>query len=80
MPCFQNYRDMKKATIISLALIVFGFVCEILYFATDGLFFKAKFWILGLISIVAGAIGLWLYTALPWLERKAGINGNKPGE
>ena len=66
---------MKKVTIISLALIVFGFVCEIIYLATDGLFFKAKFWILGLISILAGVIGLWVYTVLPWLERRAGING-----
>lgn len=57
---FKKTVAMKKSIIISIALIVLGFVFECLYLGTDATFFSVKFWILGVISIIAGTLGLLL--------------------
>ena len=56
---------MKKSTVISILLILLGFLFEYLYLATDNIFFDVKFFILGVVSILMGAIGLWVYTIIP---------------
>ena len=67
---------MKKATIISIGLILLGFVFECLFLGTDQMFFVIKFWLLGVISIIAGVIGLIWFTILPLLETRAKTLGN----
>ena len=62
---------MKKETIISIGLIALGFVFEYLYLGTDTMFFIIKFWLLGVICILSGFIGLWWFTVLPLLENRA---------
>lgn len=56
---------MKRSTIISVGLILLGFVFEYLYLAVDNLFFDVKFFILGVACIVAGVLGLWIYAVMP---------------
>ena len=58
---------MKKETFVLTFLLVLGFVFECLHFATPGTFLGAKFWLLGIVSILAGTLGLWLFTVLPIL-------------
>jgi hypothetical protein len=62
---------MKKETGISIGLIVLGFVFECLYLGTDTMFFVIKFWLLGVICLIAGFIGLLLFTLLPLFEQRA---------
>lgn len=66
---------MKKSTVISIGLIVLGFVFECLYLGSDTLLFKSKFWLLGFISILVGFIGLFLSTAVPLLDYRAKKTG-----
>ena len=66
---------MKKETLFSAFLLIIGFVFEFLYLGTDQLFFVIKFWVLGVICIIAGACGLILYGVIPLLERRAEMLG-----
>ncbi len=66
---------MKKETIFSILLLVMGFVFEYLYLGTDQMFFIVKFWILGIICMIAGTIGIILFGVLPLLEHRAEILG-----
>ena len=63
---------MKKATVISVSLIVLGFIFECLYLTIDSLFFDTKFWLLGLVCMVTGAIGFWLSAVVPAFDNKPG--------
>ena len=56
---------MKKTTSISIGLILLGFIFEFLYLGTDKMFFMIKFWVLGVICIIAGSLGLLVFTILP---------------
>lgn len=58
---------MKKETVISSLLLVLGFVFECMHFATEGTFLGAKFWLIGIVCIVVGTLGLWIYTILPMI-------------
>ncbi len=64
---------MKKSSIISISLIILGFIFECLYLTIDNQFLNAKFWISGVFCIIIGSLGLWLFTVIPWME----INRNK---
>ena len=61
---------MKKPLVISIALIILGFVFEYFYFVADNIFFDVKFWVSGVLCIIIGCIGVWLYGVLPMLENK----------
>lgn len=63
-----------KETIISAGLIVLGFIFECLFFNTDIMILNVKFWILGVICITVGILGLWKYLLMPILELKAKNN------
>ena len=57
---------MKKSTVISVGLILLGLVFEALYLnAPDSTFLKIKLNLLGVICLIAGVLGLWLFTILP---------------
>ncbi len=58
---------MNKETIVSLLLLIIGFVFEYLYLGTDQMFFMIKFWLLGVICIIVGALGLVVYGLIPSL-------------
>lgn len=62
---------MKKGIIVSIALIGLGFVIEWLHFAADIEFLEINFWVLGIISIALGIIGILWYTIVPLLEDRA---------
>ena len=66
---------MKKATAVSIGLIVLGIIFECIHLSTDIRFFKIKFWLLGIISIIAGFAGLKWYAIIPLLERRASVLG-----
>ncbi len=68
---------MKKSTVISIGLIALGFVFECLYLGSNELLFKSKFWLLGILCILAGAIGLVLFTVIPLLDYRAGKVGKE---
>lgn len=55
---------MKKSTAISIGLIIIGFILECLYLNSSNIFFKAKLWLVGVICIIAGILGLVLFTIL----------------
>ena len=67
----MKIEKIKKATIISILLIVLGFVFECLHFLTDTLFFTVKFWLLGMVCIIAGVLGLIAFAIIPALNRRA---------
>ena len=72
----MKIEKMKRATLISIGLIVLGFIFECLHFTTDALFFTVKFWLLGMIAIIAGVLGLIMFTIIPALNRRAETLGN----
>lgn len=51
---------MKKGTLISIILIILGFIFECIYYTIDNPFLNVKFGVLGVICLVAGVLGLWL--------------------
>jgi len=61
---------MKKSTLFSILLIAFGFLFEYLHYAVDNVLFDVKFFILGIVCVIAGVLGLWLFTILPALGEK----------
>lgn len=61
---------MKQAGVISIGLILLGFVFEYLYFLSNSMFFDVKFAILGTVCILAGMLGLLAYVILPYLDEK----------
>ncbi len=62
---------MKKEGIISIGLLILGFIFEYLYLGTDKMFLSIKFWMLGLVCIIVGTLGLILYVIIPLLgDRK----------
>ena len=72
----MKIEKMKKATVISIALITLGFIFECLHFTTDTVFFTVKFWLLGMICIVAGVLGLIGFAIIPALNRRTETLGN----
>jgi len=61
---------MKKETFFSIGFILLGLVFEYLYMTSDSEVFDAKFAFLGTLALLAGIIGLWLFTILPALKKK----------
>jgi len=66
---------MKKLTIISICLIILGFLFECIHLGSDIQFFKIKFWLLGIIFITAGIMGLVWDNIIPTLEKRAKVLG-----
>ena len=62
---------MKKGIVVSIVLIGLGLVFECLHFATNIEFLEIKFWLLGVISIAIGILGILWYTIIPLLENRA---------
>lgn len=67
---------MKKEIIISGLLLLLGFLFEFLYFKSSSAFFDLKFWVLGIVCVIAGALGLWIYALLPLINKW--LEGEKP--
>ena len=62
---------MKKSTIISIALIILGLIFEGLYLmSADYTFLSIKFNLLGVFCLIAGVLGLWLFSILPGMGNK----------
>ncbi len=66
---------MKNKIIISIGLIVLGFIFECLHFFTNIRFFEIKFSILGIVSMVLGVVGILWYFVIPVLEKRAEVLG-----
>jgi len=62
---------MKKGIIISIGLIVLGSIFECLHFASDHDFLEIKLWLLGVICITLGVLGLIWNIIIPLLENRA---------
>lgn len=62
---------MNKKAFISIQLIILGFVLEFVHFWTDLEFFKVKFWVLGVVSMLLGVLGLIWFGVIPLLEKRA---------
>ncbi|MEM6964859.1 MAG: hypothetical protein AAF573_08850 [Bacteroidota bacterium] len=54
---------MKKVFEASTLLLLIGFIIGCLYLTVDDLFFDTRFWMLGVICVVGGAIGFWVSTS-----------------
>jgi len=61
---------MKKETFFSICLILLGFVCEYFYLTSENALFDAKFAFFGTLALLAGMLGLWVFTILPALKKK----------
>ena len=66
---------MKKGLVISISLIALGLIFECLHFATAIQFFEIKFWLIGLIAMVMGILGVLWYAVVPVLENRAKLIG-----
>jgi len=62
---------MKKGIVVSIGLIILGFVFEYIYFATDITIFEFKSWLLGVICMTLGMLGILYYAIVPFLEKRA---------
>jgi len=62
---------MSKELVISIILIMLGFIFECLHFTTDLTLFEIKFWILGIGCIILGSLGLVWYGLIPFLGKGA---------
>ena len=71
---------MNKETIVSVLLLIIGFVFEYLYLGTDQMFFVIKFWLLGVICIVVGTLGLVVYGLIPFLGQQTERHENEQKE
>lgn len=61
---------MKKETLISLLILSLGFVFEWLYYSIDSTFFDVKFYLLGILCVIVGFIGVWIYTIMPFINSR----------
>lgn len=61
---------MNKGLIISIGLIILGFIFECIYLASDNLFIDLKAWLLGVICIIAGMLGVWIFGGLKLLNNE----------
>lgn len=61
---------MKKETLISLILLVLGLVCEYFYLNSESTFWGIKFYLIGAFSTIIGLIGLWIFSILPFINKK----------
>lgn len=66
---------MKKGLVISISLIVVGFIFECLHFGTSIRLLEIKFWLIGLIAMVLGVLGILWYAIVPLLENRANLLG-----
>lgn len=68
---------MKKEALISILILSLGLVFEWLYYAIDSTFFDVKFYLLGILCIIIGFIGVWIYVLMPFINNKL-EDKNKP--
>lgn len=61
---------MKKEALISLFILSLGVVFEWLYYAIDNTFFDVKFYLLGILCVIIGFIGLWIYAIIPFINSR----------
>lgn len=59
---------MKKEPLISILILSLGIVFEWLYYAVDSTFFDVKFYLLGILCIIIGSIGVWIYVIMPFIN------------
>jgi hypothetical protein len=61
---------MKKETLISILILSMGVVFEWLYYAVDSTFFDVKFYLLGILCVIVGFIGVWIYAIMPFINSR----------
>ncbi len=61
---------MKKEIVISVLILSLGVVFELLYYAVDSTFFDVKFYLLGIICVIIGFIGVWIYAIMPYINSR----------
>lgn len=69
---------MKKEALISILILALGGVFEWLYYAIDSTFFDVKFYLLGILCMVIGFIGVWVYIILPAVNNR--LEGKKKSD
>ena len=72
-----NFQNMKKEKLISIIILSLGLVFEWLYYAIDNTFFDVKFYLLGILCIIIGSIGVWIYVITPFISDRF-RDKNKP--
>ncbi len=71
---------MKKGLIISIILMVLGFIFECLYLLTDIRLFQVKLWVLGIVLLILGFLGILWYGVVPIMEDRADKLGRFKGQ
>ena len=71
---------MKKGTVISIFLFVLGLVFEGVHLLTDLRFFQFKFWILGVVFMIIGFLGIIWFGIVPLMENRARTLGKFKNE
>lgn len=61
---------MKKETLICSLILLLGIIFEGLYLMVDSTFWGAKFYLLGAMCTLIGFLGLWIYTIMPFINRR----------
>ncbi len=61
---------MKKQTFISLLLLVIGIIFELIYLNIDSTFWEIKLYLMGSVCIVAGSLGLIIYSLIPFINKR----------
>ena len=67
----NRFNFFKKEIIISGILVALGFIFEFFFFNTDVMILNVKFWVLGMVCITVGILGLWIYMLIPFMSHIA---------
>ncbi len=59
---------MKRTSFIPVFCLLLGFYFEYLHFTAPNPALEIKFGLMGLVLIIVGAIGSWLYIILPLIN------------
>jgi hypothetical protein len=76
----SSFNYEKKETLISILILALGLVFEYLHLMTDRTFLGIKFYLLGLIFIIIGSLGIWVYAIMPIINRRWGDDNTKSNE
>ena len=63
---------MKRIHLIFGLILLLGFLLECMFYFSPSIFFDAKIWLLGVICIIVGALGLWVTALLPFINERLG--------
>jgi predicted membrane protein len=61
---------MKKTHLIFSLILLLGFFLECMFYFSTSIFLDAKIWLLGVICIIVGALGLWVTALLPFINKR----------